>query len=39
LERVSSIEELEILEESLLDIPLTTEIEELIKTKKTSLKK
>ena len=39
LERVSSIEELEILEESLVDIPLTSEIEELIKTKKTSLKK
>ena len=39
LEKVQSIEEIEILEESLVDIPLTSEIEELIKTKKTSLKK
>lgn len=39
LDNVKSIEELEILEESLVDIPLTNEIEELIKTKKTSLKK
>jgi recombination protein RecT len=39
LESVQSIEELEILEESLVDVPLAPEIEELIKTKKTILKK
>lgn len=39
LQNVQSIEELEILEESLVDVPLTNHIEELIKTKKINLKK